>query len=811
MGQGEPRYSLLLFVSDVEEGLFEDVVDRVRCGIKVWLFAMDSLEALEKTAEWQHLKKAGMLRWWEVPFQSNFAGIRAQFVDGQVTDSVLYEYLCRETDFNREQYEVEHSDPKAHLLVTAGAGTGKTTVLIDRLLFLCHTDPEFSFDSTVMITFTNLASLEMRKRLGKRLMTYFEVTRNPRYLGWLDETRDLFLSTIHSFAKTLLEEGGTAAGLPVGLQLRSFREQKNRWIETCVDEFAEQHPEVFRSFRWIPHHQLVHALLRIHEAVENRSLTLEELSTLEWGEDESGFHHLVQYVLVQLSMKLERVKEENGELELSDLIRRLSSLKGNFGLFGDRRVNHLFVDEFQDTDTVQVDLLLWMQGQWDCRVLAVGDVKQSIYRFRGADYTSFQQLQEGLQHRPRSVVKKGLVKNYRTIRPLLEEMSPLFENWGRRVKGFMYERKDQLEGMNRGDGPGLILKDLKLKATFRELLGELQGTDTCILVRSNREVEEMIKQLEEWGFFCEGGIQGNFFRSLPVRELYLLVSLLTRPVTPSLAYAFHCSSFGAGELGNSLILKDFHPDHPSFLTLWEKHPESRWVRELRKQALEQPILPLLRKAVREIRPQDRLACRLYQEWVRRFPDRDPADFQKEAVTRRLEYEAGLDHLFFLLQREFTDAVATPARVERMLRLHILTDREESPVTIAAEKREHRFRCMTVHMAKGLEFDYVILPRTDFAFTVAGRPQVWLAREGERWKLGYRLGLDTRTIRNSLFEDLRHQEEEETRGEETRLLYVAMTRAVQGLYVHVSETLSDSSKVNRWVDLLRGGKKSVAVR
>ncbi|EGK08259.1 UvrD-helicase domain-containing protein [Kroppenstedtia eburnea] len=809
MRHGEPRHSLLLFVSDVEEGLFEDVLDRVRCGIKVWLFAMDSLEALEKTIEWKRMEKAGMLRWWEVPFQSGFAGRGVQFVDGHVTDPDLYEYLCRETDFNREQYEVEHSDPKAHLLVTAGAGTGKTTALIDRLLFLCHTDPEFSFDSTVMITFTNLAALEMRKRLGKRLMTYFEVTRDPRYLAWLDETRDLFLSTIHSFAKTLLEEVGTATGLPAGMRLRSFREQKNRWIETCVDEFAEQHPEVFHSFRWIPHHQLVRALLRIHEAVENRSLTLEELNTLEWGEDESGFHHLVRYVLIQLSMKLEQVKEENGELELSDLIRRLSSLRENPGLSGRRRVHHLFVDEFQDTDAVQVDLLLWMQEQWDCRVLAVGDVKQSIYRFRGADYTSFQQLREGLQPRSRVVVEKGLVKNYRTIRPLLEEMSPLFENWGRRVKGFLYEGKDQLEGMNRGDGPGFIVKDLKLKAALRNLLGELQGTDTCILVRSNREVEEMVEQLEEWGYFCEGRVQGNFFRSLPVRELYLLVSLLTRPVTPSLAYAFHCSSFGAGELENASILKGFDPDHPAFLTLWEKHPEAGWVRKLRKQALEQPILPLLREAVRKIRPQDRLAHRLYQQWVRRFPDRDPVDFQKEAAARRLEYRAGLDHLFFLLQREFTDTVASPAAVERILRLHINTDREEPPVTIAAEKREHRFRCMTVHMAKGLEFDHVILPRTDFFFTVTGRPQVWLAREGGGWKLGYRLDLDTRTIRNSLFEDLRHREQEETRGEETRLLYVAMTRAIQGLYVHVPETLSDSSGANRWVDLLRGGRESVA--
>ncbi|OYD07278.1 hypothetical protein CHM34_12945 [Paludifilum halophilum] len=135
-------------------------------------------------------------------------------------------YLCEQTDFNREQYEVEHSDPDTHLLVTAGAGTGKTTVLIDCLLYLCHCDPDFTFDSTVMITFTNMAALEMRKRLAKRLMTYYEVTRNPRYLTWLDESQDLFLSTIHAFAKTLLEKAGTAAGIPGEIRLHSYRKQK---------------------------------------------------------------------------------------------------------------------------------------------------------------------------------------------------------------------------------------------------------------------------------------------------------------------------------------------------------------------------------------------------------------------------------------------------------------------------------------------------------------------------------------------------------------------------------------------------------
>ena len=332
MRVGEPRHSLLLFVSDVvEEQLVQEVGDWVRRGVKVWLFAMDSLETCGENEAWQPLRKAGLLQWWQVPFQASFEGKRVGFIDGQVTDWDLYRYLCDETNFNREQYEVEHSSPEGHLLVTAGAGTGKTTTLIDRLLFLCHCDPKFSFDSTAMITFTNAAALEMRTRLGKRLLTYFEVTRNPRYLQWLDGIRDLFLSTIHSFAKTLLERTGTLQGYSSGLRLRSYQELKNRLIEAYIDKFADQHQDIFHTFSWIPQYQLVRSLRRIHEAVENRSLSTEELKGLDLGEDESGYPALVSFVLTGLSQELEQIKEESGEWELSDLIRQLVLLQETEG------------------------------------------------------------------------------------------------------------------------------------------------------------------------------------------------------------------------------------------------------------------------------------------------------------------------------------------------------------------------------------------------------------------------------------------------------------------------------------------------
>lgn len=805
----EPRHSLLLFISDVqEERLVQEVIGWVRKGIKVWIFAMSPLDKCSQSKEWLQFQQAALLQWWRVPFQPEFDGMRVEFVDGKVTEQALYEYLCSQTSFNREQYEVEHSDPDKHLLVTAGAGTGKTRTLIDRLLFLCHCDPQFSFASTAMITFTNTAALEMRRRLSKRLMSYFEITQNPRYLQWLDEVKDLFLSTIHAFAKSLLERTGLAQGLPDQIRLRSYHELKGRLIEVYIDQFAKQHPEIFQSFQYTPHYQVVRSLRRIMDAVDNHSLTIEELEKLDFGEDNMGFSRLLSFVLPSLYRELERIKEEKGEWELSDLVRKLIRMRKEKEALQDWPIRHIFIDEFQDTDGIQVDLLLWLQQVWNCRLLAVGDVKQSIYRFRGADYTAFQQLREGLYQMNCPVIEKGLVKNYRTIRPLLTEMSSLFKDWGQRITGFSYGLRDQIEGMNDQKGPGLIRKDLTLKTSFRNLLAHLEGTDTCLLVRSNREVDEMVTKLEEWGFFCEGRVEGNFFRSLPVRELYLLISLLTRPLTPALAYAFHHSAYGSQELGNEEIVKEFSPDRKVFLLHWMRLPEVEWLEKMRREMERQPILTLLWKAVREIGPHNRFAQRLYQEWLQRFPERDPETFRKEAIARRLEYEAGLNHLFFLLQREFTDAVATPASVERYLRLQINTNREETFLPLSKERREHRFRCMTVHMAKGAEFDYVILPRTVSPFTGPGLSQVWLERGKDGWQVGYQLKTETTTLSNNHFSTMYYREQEEIRGEETRLLYVAMTRAVKGLYVHMPEGAPQRSQVNRWADLLQEGRQAV---
>ncbi len=95
-----------------------------------------------------------------------------------------------------------------------------------------------------------------------------------------------------------------------------------------------------------------------------------------------GFSRLLSFVLlVSLYRELERIKEEKGEWEsVLILVRKLIRMRKEKEALQDWPIRHIFIDEFQDTDGIQVDLLLWLQQVWNCRLLAVGDVKQSIYR-----------------------------------------------------------------------------------------------------------------------------------------------------------------------------------------------------------------------------------------------------------------------------------------------------------------------------------------------------------------------------------------------------------------------------------------------
>src|SRR5690606_20701765 len=104
----------------------------------------------------------------------------------------------------------------------------------------------------------------------------------------------------------------------------------------------------------------------------------------------------------------------------------------------------VFVDEFQDTDATQLELVLSLKEQLDARLFVVGDVKQGVYRFRGAQGNAFDELLEQCRTRglpPPS--RYSLVRNFRSGPVLLDSLHPHFAAWGR--EGWLtYDGPDRL-------------------------------------------------------------------------------------------------------------------------------------------------------------------------------------------------------------------------------------------------------------------------------------------------------------------------------------------------------------------------------
>lgn len=804
-----PKYSVIIYSFDLFPELLANIESWIRSGIKIYLFTSDDLERIENNPKWNALRENQFMQWFAVPYRNEDAGKTVYFEDGKITDPTLFQFLCNHAEengfysFNPEQYRAEHALEGRHLFVMAGAGTGKTTVMINRLLFLKHVNPLFRFDQVAMITFTNEAATVIKRRLHRRIKAYYELTLDHKYLDWLDEAKDLHVSTIHSFAKNLFEREGRELGFPPNIRIRKFLETRRSLIEQWIDRFAQAYPELYETFGRIRHYLLVQTVLSVVDKLENQSLHEWLYQKTDFGSDEKGFHKLLQFVIVNSMNELQKMKQEQANWEVNDLIRKLYELQHTDNVQLKKRFHTVMVDEFQDTDFMQVQFLLWLHKLMKCDLFVVGDVKQSIYRFRGADYTAFDQLRSGLD--PAMVTEINLIRNYRTSSKLLKEMDGFFQIWGEKVRGFLYNSNDRLLAMINEAEEGIQFKALDLATVFKDQLFKLEGKETAILVRSNAEVQQIVEQCEEWGIFCEGQVQGQFYRSLPVRELYMLVRFLIMPQSASNCFSLNNSSYGENTISPKMIIKQFVPEKKNLWSIWKQQPDYAYWQNCLERSRKVPPIILLEQIIQERQPAQQYVKRLWERIQCDRPDAQPESLWEQCVRRMYQYQSRLEYLLYILKQHFSDRIATLYGIERFLRIHIQTDVEENdpPVPELENNSSQLIRCMTVHKAKGQEFDYVIMPRLDSPFLVYGRPHIFLKMNEERPQVAYQVKLEEMTIRNSFYTELKKKEQLELVAEETRLLYVAMTRAKKGLILGRPKSCTHDSPAN-WAELLGWG-------
>jgi DNA helicase-2/ATP-dependent DNA helicase PcrA len=251
-------------------------------------------------------------------------------------------------NLNAAQEEAVTSDKK-HLLVLAGAGSGKTRVLVHRIAWKIQVDAVSPY-SILAVTFTNKASREMRERIDE-------------LLGM--SLRGMWVGTFHGLAHRLLKAHWRDVNLPENFQILDSDDQLRlvKRVMRAMDLDEQRWPP--KQAQWWINGQKDEGLRSAHI-------------------QESGDPYLV--TMLRIYREYEATCEQLGVIDFAELLLRALELWKNKPEVLDhyqQRFQHILVDEFQDTNAVQYAWLRILAGTTSA-VTAVGDDDQSIYGWRGA-------------------------------------------------------------------------------------------------------------------------------------------------------------------------------------------------------------------------------------------------------------------------------------------------------------------------------------------------------------------------------------------------------------------------------------------
>lgn len=289
---------------------------------------------------------------------------------------------------NPPQREAVSAPPKP-ILVLAGAGSGKTKVLVHRVAWLLEVEGVSPF-SILAVTFTNKAANEMRGRIQDLL--------NVQVGG-------LWVGTFHGLAHRLLRLHWREAGLPQTFQILDSEDQL-RMLKRILKALD------LDEARWPP--RQVAGFINSRKDEGSRAQHL----------DDRG--DLVQAQLIRVYSLYEEQCQRNGVVDFAELLlRSLEVLRDNPALQSHyrNRFRHVLVDEFQDTNALQYAWLRLIAGQKN-PIFAVGDDDQSIYGWRGAKIENIRNF----THDYPDCETIRLEQNYRSTGNILKAANALIDH-----------------------------------------------------------------------------------------------------------------------------------------------------------------------------------------------------------------------------------------------------------------------------------------------------------------------------------------------------------------------------------------------
>ena len=274
--------------------------------------------------------------------------------------------------------------------VLSGAGSGKTSTLIGRIQVLSSiTDPK----RIAMLTFTNAAAEEMKYRASKTN----------------EKCKDVYASTYHKFCGLLLRKYGSCIGIKPGFEI--LNESKyNTFIE-----YIKSSNEYYESLKNFPS---ASRLGSIFSRITNTDITIAQcIHNTKYSEYEDE--------ITQLYSEVKQAGMEQQKFNFDDILVHANNLLSNDEICEKIAKTYEFfmVDEYQDTNDLQLSMLLKL-SKYNSNIVVVGDISQSIYKFRGAKVQNIQHFIDSFPN----CETFTLGTNFRSTQEILDAVNAMMNN-----------------------------------------------------------------------------------------------------------------------------------------------------------------------------------------------------------------------------------------------------------------------------------------------------------------------------------------------------------------------------------------------
>jgi len=646
---------------------------------------------------------------------------------------------------NKEQKEaVEHGE--GPLLIVAGAGTGKTTVITQRIVNLIEkglAKPE----EILAVTFTEKAAFEMEERVDKLLE-----------FGYLD----LWVSTFHSFCERVLRENALDIGLPPDFKIL---DGTAGWLlaRQNLDKFDLKYYKALGNPT-----KFIQALISHFSHCKDQEIYPEnyleyadELKTTDNGPEDGETERIKE--VANAYHTYQQIMLENSCLDFGDLINYCLKLFKQRPLILKKyreKFKYILVDEFQDTNWAQYELIKLL-AEPNNNLTVCADDDQAIYRWRGASFSNIIKFQEDFPN----AKQVSLINNYRSSQNILDKSYNFIKQNDPDRLEFRIKINKKLVANTKEEGiiqhiharsldqeVGQVLKKI-LEILKRDK--ETNYNDFAILVRANDHAIPFIKALERANLPYQFLASRGLYSKPVILDLISYFKLLDNYHEGTAVYRILNLPFL--EISETDIATITQYCRRKTISLFDALEQLALIPGVSAKTQEKVVFVLS-----QIKKHSELAREkgVSEVLVAFLED---TGYLKHLVSNNETDKIDLLNQFYKKVKSFEESNVEPTLKNFMEEMNLeLESGEEGKLEFDPELGPDMIKVMTIHGAKGLEFKYVFIANmVDRRFPTDQRK-------------------DPIELPEAMIKDIKPTGDVHLQ-EERRLCYVAMTRAKKELY------------------------------